>query len=73
MTVLVCDDDKEIVEAIRIYLKQEGYEVVSAYNGKEALSVLKDSVDCDLPLAADGLAAYLSGVLKNGDLLDDGI
>ena len=37
MNILVCDDDCEIVEAIFIYLKQEGYEVVTASNGKEAL------------------------------------
>ena len=41
MTILVCDDDKEIVEAISIYLKQEGYNIVSAYNGKEALEVME--------------------------------
>ena len=64
MTVLVCDDDKEIVEAIRIYLKQEGYEVVSAYNGKEALSVLKEQeihlviLDIMMP-ELDGLHALM--------------
>ncbi len=42
MTILVCDDDKEIVEAISIYLKQEGYDIVPAYNGKEALQVMKE-------------------------------
>lgn len=42
MTILVCDDDKEIVEAISIYLKQEGYEVVAAYNGREALAAAKE-------------------------------
>lgn len=41
MTILVCDDDKEIVEAISIYLKQEGYTVVPAYNGREALEIAK--------------------------------
>lgn len=41
MKILVCDDDKEIVEAITIYLEKEGYSVVAAYNGKEALSRLK--------------------------------
>lgn len=41
MTILVCDDDKEIVEAISIYLKQEGYDVATAYNGRQALEVLK--------------------------------
>lgn len=41
MTILVCDDDKEIVEAASIYLNQEGYEVVPAYNGREALELVK--------------------------------
>ncbi|MDE6433761.1 MAG: response regulator transcription factor [Lachnospiraceae bacterium] len=41
MTILVCDDDKEIVEAVSIYLNQEGYEVLSAYNGREALELVK--------------------------------
>lgn len=31
--ILVCDDDKDIVEAIDIYLTQEGYEVLKAYDG----------------------------------------
>ena len=34
--ILVCDDDKEIVEAIEIYLSQEGYHVLKAYDGAEA-------------------------------------
>ena len=33
MNILVCDDDKEIVEAIEIYLSQEGYHVLKAYDG----------------------------------------
>ncbi len=41
MTILVCDDDKEIVEAVSIYLKQEGYNIIPAYNGKEALQVME--------------------------------
>ncbi len=46
MTILVCDDDKEIVEAIEIYLMQEGYDVIKAYDGEEALAVLeKEEVD----------------------------
>lgn len=39
--ILVCDDDKEIVDAIEIYLLQEGYHVLKAYDGIEALSILK--------------------------------
>ena len=38
MTILVCDDDKEIVEAIEIYLMQEGYDVEKAYDGIQAVS-----------------------------------
>ena len=36
-TILVCDDDKQIVEAIDIYLTGEGYKVIKAYDGYEAL------------------------------------
>ena len=39
--VLVCDDDKDIVEAISIYLETAGYGVVKAYDGFEALDKLK--------------------------------
>lgn len=41
--ILVCDDDKEIVEAIRIYLSGEGYQVIPAYNGTEALAAIHAS------------------------------
>lgn len=41
MTVLVCDDDKEIVDAIEIYLQQEGFDVVKAYDGEQALEAMK--------------------------------
>ena len=40
MNILVCDDDKEIVEAITIYLKQEGYTIIPAFNGREALDIM---------------------------------
>lgn len=64
MTILVCDDDKEIVEAISIYLKQEGYKVVAAYNGREALSKIKEEeihlviLDIMMP-ELDGIHALL--------------
>ena len=35
--ILVCDDEKDIVSALKIYLTAEGYEVLEAYNGKQAL------------------------------------
>lgn len=39
--ILVCDDDKEIVNAIEIYLSKEGYNILKAYNGKEALKIIE--------------------------------
>lgn len=39
--ILVCDDDKEIVDAIEIYLEQEGYNVFRAYDGEQGLSILR--------------------------------
>ena len=38
--ILVVDDDKEIVESIEIYLKNEGFNIFKAYNGIEALEIL---------------------------------
>lgn len=39
--ILVCDDDREIVEAIEIYLKQDGYRILKAYDGEQAMEMLK--------------------------------
>ena len=41
LNVLVCDDEKEIVDAIEIYLSQEGYRIFKAYDGLQALEILK--------------------------------
>lgn len=41
--ILVCDDEREIVNAIEIYLSKEGYQILKAYNGKEALDILEKS------------------------------
>ena len=41
MNILVCDDDKEIVNAIEIYLRNEGSEVFKAYDGMEALQIVE--------------------------------
>ena len=58
--VLVCDDDKEIVEAIDIYLTQEGYEVLKAYDGIEALKVMeKEKIDL---LVIDVMKPKLDGI-----------
>ena len=39
--ILVCDDDKEIVDAIEIYLSQDGYRIFKAYDGEQAIEMLK--------------------------------
>lgn len=41
--ILVCDDDKEIVKAIEIYLSKEGYNVLKAYDGNECLKVINNN------------------------------
>ena len=58
--ILVCDDDKDIVEAIDIYLTQEGYEVQKAYDGDEAIKVLKSN-EVDL-LIMDVMMPRLDGI-----------
>lgn len=39
--ILVCDDDREIVDAIEIYLSQDGYQILKAYDGEQAISIMK--------------------------------
>ena len=64
LNILVCDDDKEIVEAIEIYLQQEGYQVFRAYDGEDALKILKEEeihlliIDVMMP-KLDGIRATL--------------
>ncbi|HHX59947.1 MAG TPA: response regulator transcription factor [Epulopiscium sp.] len=64
LNVLVCDDDQAIVDAIEIFLKQEDYGVIKAYNGKEALSELRKNkihlvlLDVMMP-ELDGLSTTL--------------
>ena len=62
--ILVCDDDKEIVDAIEIYLQQEGYQIYKAYDGEQAIKVLKEMniqlliIDIMMP-RLDGIHATL--------------
>lgn len=56
--ILVCDDDRSIVEAIEIYLKQENYHVIKAYNGLEALEALEEN---EIPPDIDGCDDAASG------------
>lgn len=48
MKILVVDDDKEIVQLLEIYIRNEGYEPVTAYDGKEALTKLNTNPDIGL-------------------------
>ena len=62
--ILVCDDEKDIVSALRIYLTSEGYEVVEAYNGKEAVDAVREMeihlvlMDIMMPVT-DGITAMV--------------
>ena len=38
--ILVCDDDREIVDAIEIYLSRDGYKIYKAYDGEQAIQIL---------------------------------
>ena len=58
--ILVCDDDKEIVEAIEIYLSQEGYHILKAYDGMEAIKIL-ESEEVNL-LILDVMMPRLDGI-----------
>lgn len=63
-TVLVCDDDKAILNSIRIYLENDGYKVLTAVNGREALEILNNNevhclvLDIMMP-ELDGLSATI--------------
>ena len=63
-SILVCDDDKDIVAAIKIYLESEGYGVITAYDGKEALEKLSAEdvhlvlMDIMMPVM-DGISAMV--------------
>ena len=41
MSILICDDEKEIVEALELYLKNEGYAILKAYTGREAIALVE--------------------------------
>lgn len=62
--VLVCDDEKDIVSALRIYLSSEGYNVFEASNGKEAVEVVESEeihlvlMDIMMPIM-DGIQAMV--------------
>ncbi len=62
--ILVCDDEKDIVSALRIYLESDGYKVFAAFNGQEAVDVFQQNdihlilMDIMMPVM-DGIAAMV--------------
>ncbi len=62
--ILICDDEKDIVNALEIYLKAEGYNTISAYNGNEALKAISENkvhlilMDIMMP-ECDGITALV--------------
>lgn len=61
MKILIVDDDKDIVELLSIYVKNEGYEVEKAYNGKEAITKINTNPDIDL-MILDVMMPQLDGM-----------
>lgn len=61
MKILICDDEQDILSAIEIYLKAEGYETCTAKNGKEALGILKDNADIKLVIL-DVMMPIMDGI-----------
>ncbi len=65
MNILVCDDDREIVGAIEVYLENEGYSVIKAYDGLQALDAIEKNqihlilMDMMMP-NMDGMRAIMS-------------
>lgn len=63
--ILVCDDEKDIVSALKIYLEAEGYTVFCAYNGEQAIKLVKNNeinlilMDIMMPVT-DGISAMVS-------------
>ncbi|MBR1476797.1 MAG: response regulator transcription factor [Lachnospiraceae bacterium] len=64
VNILVCDDDKEIVDAIEIYLSQDGYNIFKAYDGEKAIEIIDKEnihlliIDIMMP-KLDGIRATL--------------
>lgn len=58
--ILVCDDDREIVDAIEIYLMNEGYQIYKAYDGEQAVEMIKKN-DIHL-LIMDVMMPRLDGI-----------
>ena len=68
--ILVCDDERDIVSALQIYLESDGYRVFTAFNGKEALDIVAKNeihlilMDIMMPVM-DGITAMVTLREKN--------
>ncbi len=69
--VLICDDDKDILNALEIYLKQDGYNVIKAENGIQALKILKVSVVHLILL--DVMMPQMDGIMTAVKIREDNI
>ena len=69
-TILICDDDKDIVSALKIYLTSEGYQTVEAYNGEEAIAAVRNQ-NIDLILM-DVMMPKLDGIRATAKLREEG-
>ena len=66
-TILICDDEKDIRDALQIYLADAGYIVIEAKNGREALDILKSRDDVDL-LLLDIMMPVMDGLMVLSEL-----
>ena len=58
--ILICDDEKEILEILELYLKKQGYEILKAYDGLQALEIISKNKDIDLAIL-DIMIPYVDG------------
>ena len=68
--ILICDDDKDIVSALNIYLTSEGYSTVEAYNGEQAIAAVREG-NIDLILM-DVMMPKLDGIRATAKLREEG-
>ena len=68
--VLICDDDHDIVSALKIYLTSEGYQTVEAYNGQEALEAV-EAGGIDLVLM-DVMMPKMDGIRATARMREEG-
>lgn len=67
--ILVTDDEKDVVELLKFLLEKDGHQVITAYNGKDALSLAKENMP-DL-LLLDVMMPEMDGYTVQTKLLDD--